>query len=102
MRSRRDLRRVNAWMGNHRILERALRGSVNGAAPKTILELGAGDGQLLLHVVRSLAPSWPGVSVMFLDRQETLHPSTFAAFTKLGWQAKATVGDALDWAATTT
>src|SRR5262249_31950832 len=99
MRSRRDLRRVNAWMGNHKILARTLRETVNGASPKAILELGAGDGRLLLRVAQSLASSWPGVSVTLLDRQETVHPSTFGAFAALGWRAEATVADALDWTA---
>jgi len=102
IRSRGDLCRVNAWMGNHKILSRALRETANGTAPGRIVELGAGDGQFLLRVAQSLAPSWPRVSVTLLDRLETVRASTLSAFTTLGWRAEASVADALDWAATTT
>src|ERR1041385_3222498 len=79
-------------MGNHKILARALRETVNGTSPRTILELGAGDGQFLLRVANALAPSWPGVSVTFLDRQETVSDSTLTAFSTLGWRGGGTGG----------
>ena len=48
--SRRDLRRLNAWMRNHAIMANALQTAVNGQTPKQIIELGAGDGDFLLRV----------------------------------------------------
>ena len=36
VRSRRDLRRVNAWMRNHAIMIRALQAGLNDPAPKQI------------------------------------------------------------------
>ena len=95
-RSRRDLRRVNAWMGNGGILARSLRESANGRVPKQILELGAGDGQLLLHVARTLAPVWPNVEIALLDRQPLADPATLAEYAALGWPAEAEVADVFD------
>src|ERR1035438_3228095 len=37
--SRRDLRRLNAWMRNHAIMANALQTAVNGQTPKQITEL---------------------------------------------------------------
>ena len=50
--SRRDLRRLNAWMHNHDIMANALQTAVNGRTPKQIIELGSGDGDFLLRVAR--------------------------------------------------
>lgn len=95
-RSRRDLRRVNAWMGNGVTLAHALRGSANGRVPGQILELGAGDGQLLLRVARTLAPLWPDVEVTLLDRQPLVEAMTLANFAALGWRAETKVADVFD------
>ena len=46
MRSRRDLRRVNAIMLQARIMVRLLNTYCAGATPKRIIELGGGDGTL--------------------------------------------------------
>ena len=95
-RSRHDLRRVNAWMRSAAILSQALRASANGLAPARILELGAGDGRLLLHMARTLAPLWPNVEVTLLDRQPLVEASTLAKFATLGWRAESRVADVFD------
>jgi hypothetical protein len=96
-RSRRDLRRVNAWMRNHTIMANALQSAVNGQSPKQIVELGAGDGHFLLRVAKKMAPHRPKVSVTLLDRQRNVLPATIATFTSLGWHAEAIVADVFDW-----
>ena len=118
--SRRDLRRINAWMRNHAIMANALQTAVNGQTPKQITELGAGDGDFLLRVARRLSsfgvPSrtspdgpnrpkpglratgaWNEVKVTLLDRQKIVTPQTLAAFASLGWRAEAVVADVFDW-----
>jgi hypothetical protein len=97
VRSRRDLRRVNAWMRNHAIMVRALQAGLNDPAPKQITELGAGDGHFLLRVAKKMAPRRPNVSVTLLDRQRIVLPATIASFTPLGWHADAIVADVFDW-----
>ena len=95
--SRRDLRRINAWMRNHAIMANALQTAVNGRTPKQIVELGAGDGDFLLRVAQKIPARWPGVNVTLLDRQKVVTPQTLASFASLGWRAEAVVADVFDW-----
>ena len=55
VRSRADLRRVNALMGNARIVADLLRGAPRPL--RRVAELGAGDGTFALRVVRALGPA---------------------------------------------
>jgi len=99
MRSRRDLKRVHKAMSTRSILLRAL-GDFNirrQSAPFRVLELGAGDGSLMLSVASALQPSWAPVEITLLDRQALLEPATTAAYAKLGWTATHQVADVLDW-----
>jgi hypothetical protein len=97
VRSRRDLRRVNACMRNHAIMIRALQTGLNGPALKQITELGAGAGHFLLRVAEKMTPRRVNVSVTLLDRQRIVLPMTIASFASLGWRAEAIVADVFDW-----
>lgn len=97
VRSRRDLRRVNAWMGNRRIMARALRSAFTGRRCQTLVELGAGDGTFLLCVARLLAPDWEGCSVVLLDRQPVVTPDTLRSLAALGWRPEIIAADVFDW-----
>lgn len=103
VRSRRDLQRIHRWMGTRGILARALRGLFAATppqhAPLRILELGAGDGSLMLGVARALKPANRAVELTLLDRQPLLSRDTVARYAALGWHAKAQVDDVFDWAA---
>ena len=96
VRSRRDLRRINSWMRNHVIMARVLQNNLP-AAPKKIVELGAGDGNFLLRVAQRISPRWPDVQATLLDLQKNVSAETLASFTKLGWRAEAVVADVFDW-----
>lgn len=101
-RSRRDLMRVHRAMGSCAIVRRAWQALVplwRARLPLRILELGAGDGTLLLGVARSLAPHWPPVHLTLLDRQDIVSPVTRSCYEALGWTTQVEVTDALDWAA---
>lgn len=101
-RSRRDLVRVHRAMGTRSIVSRGWRALVSkqrAGAPLRILELGAGDGSLLLGVARSLAPHWPRVQLSLMDRQDLVTPATLAAFAAVGWSAQVQVADVMAWAA---
>jgi hypothetical protein len=120
--SRRDLRRVNAWMRNPSIMAKALQAAANGAAPKQIIDLGAGDGHFLVRVAQVLSRNgapvsdparcdnpgtrrvgdrrsavWGGVNAVLLDRQKNVTAQTLASFAPLGWQAEAVTADVFDW-----
>lgn len=100
-RSRRDLVRVHRVMGTRSIVTRgwqALVSAERANAPMKILELGAGDGTLLLGVARSLVPAWPHVQLTLLDRQDIVSPATLACYSDLGWTVKVELADALEWA----
>lgn len=101
-RSRRDLKRVHRAMGTRSILVRAFGDFrlPQVERPLRILELGAGDGTLMLSVARALAPGWGRVQLTLLDRQALLEPTTIAAYAQLGWRANGQVADVHDWAAT--
>jgi len=99
--ARRDLRRVHRVMGTRATLVDGLRSLVApgpDATPIRALELGAGDGSLMLEAARILAPEWPPVQLTLLDRQLLLDDATIADYASLGWTATAEVADALDWA----
>lgn len=102
MRSRRDLQRIHRVMGNCAIVAGALRTltALHGPGkPLRVLELGAGDGTLMLAVARALKPHWPAVELELLDRQQLVRPATLQAYGALGWQASARVSDVFDWVA---
>lgn len=109
--SRRDLRRIHRFMGTRSIVRRVLvemarkagwQASSSPSRPLRLLELGAGDGSLLLGVARSLAPHWPAVELTLLDRQPLVDRSTVEAYAAFRWTVVAQVDDVFDWAATAT
>jgi len=96
-RSRQDLRRVNFLMNNADILQRWLQAYEITNAPHVIAELGAGDGTLMLALARRLAPTWPSVHVILVDRQPSMAENTRRAFQELGWEAECVTVDVFDW-----
>jgi hypothetical protein len=101
-RSRRDLVRVHRCMGTRSIVLRGWRElaiAQRCGQPLRILEIGAGDGSLLLGVAQVMAPSWPPVQLTLLDRQDIVSPATLVGYAALGWTARVHVADVLAWAA---
>jgi hypothetical protein len=94
LRSRRELRRVNSWMGNVGIMSNALKDNSPGA-PRQITDLGAGDGCFLLQVAQKI--NLPGINATLLDLQKNVSAKTLAAFSKFGWRAEAVIADVFDW-----
>lgn len=94
VRSRADLRRINRIMGTRSIMLRALRDSV---VPRRIVELGAGDGTLMLELAKRMVNDWPPVHLTLLDRQSLIAPGTIGAFHALGWHLDIVNLDVLDW-----
>ena len=91
LRSRRDLKRVNALMAN--------AGIVGGALPRDarrIAEIGAGDGAFALRLARAMSPRAEG-EITLLDRQDIAVPRTLEEFARHGWKAHAVQADVFDW-----
>ncbi len=109
-RSRRDLARIHRVMSTRRVVAHGWQGLLCAPpvssplnaplnAPLKVLDMGAGDGTLLLGVARRLAPTWPRVQLTLLDRQPVVSPATLAAYAGFGWSATVQAVDVLDWAA---
>jgi SAM-dependent methyltransferase len=96
--SRRDLQRIHIAMGTLASLRRALARLRLSARPRRILELGAGDGTLLLRLAHTLAADWPDVELTLLDRHDLIGKDVRAAYRGLGWQVSVVTTDVLDWA----
>jgi hypothetical protein len=99
IRSRRDLRRVNGMMGNVRVIEAALRKTFYGRPPGQIVDLGAGDGTLMLRVARRLSAAWRNVHVSMVDRKDIVSAETRRRFATLSWKVNANEADVFDWLA---
>jgi SAM-dependent methyltransferase len=98
-RSRRDLQRVHIAMRSVSNLRRAVAALQFAVQPRRILELGAGDGTLLLRFARAQRPRWNDVELTLLDRVDLVSGQTRAAYHELGWHVNFLRADALEWAA---
>lgn len=98
-RSRADLRRIHHAMGSLRIMRRALDRATALHRPHRLLELGAGDGTLMLRLARRQAACWPALNVTLLDRLNATTPRTLEDFCAVGWQASTVTMELFDWLA---
>ena len=96
-RSRRDLQRIHYAMGTLRALRRSIA-RLDLSPPRRVLELGAGDGTLLLRLAQSCATAWPAVELTLLDQHDLVSPRTRAAYGALGWRVSVLKCDILEWA----
>jgi SAM-dependent methyltransferase len=96
-RSRRDLRRVHRAMGSLSIMKRAIRDLRLAATPRRVIELGAGDGSLMLRLAQAAKPPWRDVSLTLLDRHDLVSAATRDAYEALGWRVTVLKKDVLEW-----
>jgi hypothetical protein len=95
--SRRDLKRINGWMLQARIMTRLLVAAFDGRTPRNLIELGAGDGTFMLALAKRLGPRWRNVKVTLVDRQNIVTERTRRGFGDLGWQAEVISADVFDF-----
>jgi methyltransferase family protein len=96
--SRRDLRRVNAWMGHAGIMASILDRAFWHRPPQSVVELGAGDGTFLLRLATRLGSRWKPSRVTLVDQQLLLDGPTRSAFEARGWNVDARQIDLFEWA----
>jgi len=101
LRSRRDLKLINALMMNNVLVARELRRAFKDKPPKLIVEIGAGDGAFMLQVAERL-PKWSALQALLIDRHNLLNPETAVGFRELGWRAQAVTIDVHAWLAQAT
>jgi SAM-dependent methyltransferase len=99
IRARRDVKRANTLMMNAGVMASALVEHSAGQRPRTIVDLGSGDGQFMLRVARRLAPRWPDVTVVLQDKQDIVSDATREAFAGLRWRVETSATDVFDFLA---
>lgn len=92
--SRRDLQKVNAFMGHPAIVARELRAAA--PAPRVVVELGAGDGTFLLRVARHMRLR-SGVRAVLVDRRPSLTEATRKGLRAAGWDIDTCELDVFEW-----
>jgi Methyltransferase domain len=97
MRSRRDLRRINALMMNRALVVRELRRVRPRGAQRAIAEIGAGDGTFMLRVAEQLLPDRQAADVVLLDRQSLVLQATNEKFISIGWRPRPVSSDVFAW-----
>jgi hypothetical protein len=95
--SRRDLRRINRLMGHAGILARAWRDIGAEQYCSRIVDLGGGDGTLLLGVARRITSFSRIRSALIVDRQPLLSDATRLEFETLGCQVQIDSADIFEW-----
>jgi hypothetical protein len=96
-RSRRDLRRINAWMGNVRILARLLQTIGGGQPLPRLVELGCGDGSVMLAVAQRLGANWRGTCLELVDLKDIVTAETLERYRQAGWEVRVTEADVFEW-----
>jgi len=96
-RSRRDLRRINAVMGNASRMAASL-GRVKGTGEiHHLVELGAGDGSFALSLARRLSSAGQLREVTLVDQAAFANGNAQGEFAKLGCALNVTQADVFDW-----
>jgi SAM-dependent methyltransferase len=97
IRSRADLRRVNAVMGNARLMASPLGRFLPAGETVRVADLGAGDGTLSLAVARRLRRA--RVRLTLVDRAPVVRRVTLERLGSLGWHASIAPADVFEFLA---
>lgn len=92
--SRRDLQKVNSFMGHVGMVARAVRRAP--APPRLLVELGSGDGTFLLRVAQRLG-SGSRIRAVLVDRRPSLSATTLGGFAAAGWDIDIFESDVFEW-----
>lgn len=98
-RSRRDLERINRVMGSAALLGSALDKVLGTGSGVRFIELGAGDGRLLLRIAKRHATQWLPIRLSLLDLQPVVDAATISAYRNIGWHVETVRADVLEWLA---
>ncbi len=99
IRSRGDLRRINWLMGTTGLLANALDPLLANRPDAHIIELGAGDGSVLLRVAQARDKRWPPMRLGMLDMQPVISASVLDCYRDIGWTPNVIHADVFDWLA---
>jgi hypothetical protein len=97
VRSRRDLQRLNRWMGHPSVMANTLLHYAKKRPINRLIDLGGGDGVFALGLVQELVKFQPGLKVALVDRQNHVRPETSDRFHALGCRMEIITADVFDW-----
>ncbi|MBA4149322.1 MAG: class I SAM-dependent methyltransferase [Verrucomicrobia bacterium] len=97
IRARRDLQRINWWMGNARLIARSLQKTFTQRPPVRIVEIGTGDGTHLLRVAEKLPWASQPLELTLIDREPAIEKGTLEQYAKLGWHVQVIASDVFEW-----
>jgi hypothetical protein len=97
--SRRDLVRLNTLMQHGKVLADILGHLLARHGKARVIELGAGDGTLLLDIAQRLNRQKPTqqIEVTLVDRQKTARGNLMEEFQSFGWTARIAAADVFDF-----
>lgn len=95
--SRRDLRRINACMGNVRLVAACLTQFLQSHKPRRIIDLGAGDGSFLQGLTRDLPALVPGTELVFVERLDVVEKARVTDLRARGFRVAVVQTDAWPW-----
>jgi hypothetical protein len=92
--SRRDLQKLNTFMGHPGAVTRAIRAAP--AVPRLVVELGTGDGTFLLRIAKRLGAQ-AGMRALLVDRRPSVSAATHRGFKAAGWEIEICESDVFEW-----
>lgn len=95
--SRRDLRRINALMGNARLTATAMARATRNGPPSRLVDLGAGDAHWLLQVTRRLPMLPRGMEILLVDRGSATDERVLNAFQTRGFVPRVEQAEVMEW-----
>lgn len=97
IRSRQDLRRINWITAQASLMQSGFAARDSSAPPRSLVDLGSGDGTFMLAVARGLARRWSGVEVTLVDQQGRPSAATIGGFEQLGWKVRPVVAEVTEF-----
>ena len=86
-------------MTNSALVACELQREFSGTPPRTVAEIGAGDGTFMLRVAQKMPSRWRALDVVLVDRQSLVSAATGNEYAAMGWRARAVTADAFAWLA---
>jgi hypothetical protein len=96
-RSRKDLRRLNRIMNHAGIINGLLHRLASLPGPRTLADLGAGDGSFALNLTQRLRSSFPISKLTLVDRNAVVAAETTAGFAAAGTELEIVRADVFSW-----